>query len=54
MNGDRSEVLREGADDLTPRAEEFGTLKACINVDHIEKLGDRFWWTHFAEQNWRK
>ena len=37
MNGDRSEVLREGADDLTLRAEEFGTLKACINVDHIDK-----------------
>ena len=37
MNRDSSEVLREGADDLTLRAEEFDTLKACINVDHIDK-----------------
>ena len=37
---DSSEVLREGADDLTQRAEEVGTLKACINVNHIdEKVG---------------
>ena len=28
-------VLREGAADLTPRAEEVDTLIACINVDHI-------------------
>ena len=34
MNGDCSEVLREEADDLTLRAEEFETLKACISVDH--------------------
>ena len=33
MNGDRSEVLREGAGDLTPRPEEFCALKACIDVD---------------------
>ena len=31
------EVLREGADDLTLRAEEVDTLKACINVDQIEE-----------------
>ena len=37
MNGDRSEAQREGEDDLTLRAEEFDTLKACINVDHIDK-----------------
>ena len=37
MNGDSSEVSREGADDLPPRAEEFDTLKACLNVDHIDK-----------------
>ena len=43
---DHSEVLREGADDLTLRAEEVDTIKACINVDHIgENLGDRPWWT---------
>ena len=38
MNGDRSQVLREGAPNLTLRAEEFGTLKACINVDHIDQI----------------
>ena len=44
-----SEVLREGADDLTLRAEEFVTLKACINVDHIDKkFGDRPWWTQIG------
>ena len=39
MNGDSSRVLREGADDLTLRAEEFDTLKACINVDqNVKKI----------------
>ena len=33
MNGDSSEVPREGANDLTLRAEEFDTPKACIIVD---------------------
>ena len=37
ISGDSSEVLREGADDLTLRAEEFDTQKACINVDHIDE-----------------
>ena len=32
MSEDHSEVPREGADDLTLRAD---TQKACINVDHI-------------------
>ena len=56
MNGHRSEVLREGADDLTVRAEEFATLKACLNVDHIDKknVGHRPWrpqiGTHFPKQ----
>ena len=36
MNGDSSEVLREGPDDLTLEAEAFDTLKACINVDRID------------------
>ena len=40
MNEYRSNFLREGADDLTLRAEEFATLKACINVDHIDQT---FW-----------
>ena len=31
------EVCREGAGGLTLRAEEIDTLKACINVDHINK-----------------
>ena len=55
MNGHRSEVLREGADDLTVRAEEIATLKACINVDHIDKcwgppLVDAYWYA-FSQAN---
>ena len=46
MNGYRPEVLREGADDLTLRAENFGTLKACIDVDHI----DKHFWRWFSVQ----
>ena len=47
--------LRKGADDLTPRAEEKDTLKACINVDNSEEnFGDRLWWaqtgTSFVKQ----
>ena len=34
---DYPEVLEEGADDLTLKAEELDTLNACINVDHIEE-----------------
>ena len=37
MNGDRPEVPRKGADDLTPRVEEVDTQKACINVEHIDE-----------------
>ena len=45
MSGDSSEVLREGADDSTLGAAEFDTLKACKNVDHIDKnVGARPWW----------
>ena len=29
-------AIRGGADELTLRAEEVGTLEACINVDHTE------------------
>ena len=38
-------AIRDGADELTLRAGEVKTLKACINVDHIEgkKKGDRRW-----------
>ena len=31
------ETVREGAGDLTLRTGEFDTLKACINVDHIDE-----------------
>ena len=36
--------IREGAEELTLRAEEVGAPKACINVDHIaqDRL-DRLW-----------
>ena len=37
MNGDSSEVPREGANDLTLRAEDFDTPKACIIVDHTDQ-----------------
>ena len=30
-------IVRENADELTLRAEEVRTLKALVNVDHIEK-----------------
>ena len=30
-------TVRENSEELTLRAEEVGTLKACINVDHIAK-----------------
>ena len=45
-NGDRSEVVREGADGLTPGAEEMDTQKAYINLDHIgkTKFGDPLDW----------
>ena len=56
ISEDHSEVFREGADDLTLRAEEVDTKKACINVDHIDDFfWDRFWWaqigTPFAKQS---
>ena len=31
------EAIREGAGHLTLRAEEVKTLKACINVDHVQE-----------------
>ena len=31
------ELVRERSDELTLRAEEVGTWKSCINVDHIAK-----------------
>ena len=47
---DYSEVLREGADDLTLRAEEVHTLKACINVDHIK---DNSWGPPLVDADWQ-
>ena len=31
------DAIREGAEDLTLRAEEGNALKECINIDHIEE-----------------
>ena len=40
ISEDHSEVLREEADNLTLRADEVDTSKACINADHME---GKFW-----------
>ena len=45
----KTEVLRKGADDLTPRAEEVNTQTACINVDH---LGEKFWRPPLVDGDW--
>ena len=42
-------VIREGADEVTLRAEEVGTLKACINVDRIE---DDRWEPPLIDADW--
>ena len=44
--GNREELVRESPDKLTLRAEEVGTWKSCINVDHIAKRkgGVFLWW----------
>ena len=42
-------AIREGADELTLRAEEVKTLKACINIDHIQE--DR-WGPHPVDADW--
>ena len=46
---DQSDVLREGVDDPTPRAEEVVTLKTCINVDHI---GEKGWGPPLVDADW--
>ena len=49
MSDDLSDVLSEGAHDLTLRAKEVDTLKACISVNHIEKMfGNGRWWTQIG------
>ena len=54
ISGDSSEVLRDGVDDLTPRAENFTRRKHAAMWITSMKNGDRFWWTqigtHFAKQ----
>ena len=47
MSENRSSVRREGADELTLRA-EVGTLEGFINVDHIEY--DR--WVPLVDADW--
>ena len=42
-------AIREGADELTLRAEEVGTLKSCINIDHIE---DDRWRPPLVDADW--
>ena len=42
-------AVREGADELTLRVEEVGTLKACINIDHIE---DDSWGPPLGDADW--
>ena len=39
----------EGADDLTLRAEEVRTLKACVDTDHIE---DDRWRPPLVDADW--
>ena len=41
--------IREGPEELTPRAEEVGSQKACINVDHIAE--DR-WGPPLVDADW--
>ena len=49
MNGYSSDLLREGADDWTLRAEEFGTLEACVDVDHVDK---NVWRPPLVDADW--
>ena len=37
VSENHSEILREGADDLTLRAQEVDTLEACISADPVEE-----------------
>ena len=41
--------IREGPEEFTLRAEEVGSQKGCINVDHIAQ--DR-WEPPFVDANW--
>ena len=49
IGADHSEILRKGADDLTLRAEEVKTLKACINIDHVE---ENRWGRPLVDADW--
>ena len=35
---------------MTLRAEEVKTLKACINIDHVE---ENTWWPPLVDADWR-
>ena len=42
--GEAEVLIREGPEEVTLRAEEVGTQKSCINVDHIAQEGwNRHW-----------
>ena len=43
------ETTREGADDLTLRAEEVKTVKACSNIDHVE---ENRWGPPLVDADW--
>ena len=49
VSEDHSEVSRGGAGDLTLRAEEVDTLKACISVDHF---GETIWGPLLVDADW--
>ena len=42
-------LIREGPEDLTPRAADVNTLKSCINVGHIAQ--DR-WGPPLVDADW--
>ena len=42
-------IVRESLDELTLRAEEVGTSKALINVDHVEQ---ERWCPHLVDADW--
>ena len=43
------EAISEGADDLTLRAEEVKTLKACIHTDHVK---ENRWGPPLVDAHW--
>ena len=50
-------LIREGPEELTLRAEEVGTQKLCVNVDHTwqDRWGPPWWMLigmHSATRRW--